>query len=394
MRLPSLLALLLLPLAAAAQTPADYQRIVDGYLATRQGPEGISGVAAYVSLGDPGPDVALYAGSLAREGGEPVSGETLFQIGSNTKVFTAALLLALEARGKLSMEDRLGDWLPAYPAWKDVSIRRLLNMTSGLPTYSENPAFSRLQGEDPNRHFTPEELIGFAYPGPDTHLPPNEGWFYSNTNYILAGMIAEKAAGMAYGAALERYLFQPAGLHDTHYEPEAYPPEITGRMAAGYFENPACELYAPDCAASGLAPLIGRDVRGFDVSWAGAAGGIVSSPRELNRWVRALFAGRVLPPPQLEALLALVSTESGAPLAYVSAQEPRGFSLGLVRIYRPQLGAVWFYEGETLGYRTAFLFWPERDLLVAGAVNSQPEAEEDHLVPLLARLATLAMQAR
>jgi len=392
MRLGVLLAVLLLTAgSAAAQSVAQYQEIVDRYLDERRDAEGISGVAAFVSLGDPGPNIELFAGTTARDGGTPVDGNTLFQIGSNTKAFTGALILALEAEGKLSLDDRLGDWLPLYPAWKDVTIRRLLNMTSGIPTYSENPAFSHLTGLAPQRHFTPDDLIDYAYPSQRTDLPANEGWFYSNTNYILAGMIAEKAAGMPYGKALKQRLFEPAGLADTHYRPMAYPERILRRMASGYFENPACELYAPDCEESGLAPLLGRDVKADDVSWAGAAGGIVATPRDLAHWIRALFAGRVLPEPQLQDLLSLVSTETGEPIQQASAEDPRGFSLGLVQVYHADMGVFWFYEGETLGYRMAFLFWPERDLLVAGAANSQPKGEDDKLVDMLAALARLAM---
>ncbi len=384
---------LLLSLSAgplAAQSIADYQGIVDAYIAERADVEGISGVAVYVSLGDPGPAIELFAGTATRDGGPAVSGDTLFQIGSNTKGFTGALLLLLEAEGKLDLDQTVGDWLPQYPAWQDVTLRRLLNMTSGIPTYSESAAFSRQVVEDPNHHFTPEELVAFAYPSDSVDLPPNDGWFYSNTNYILAGIIAEKASGLSYGNALRQLLFQPVGLRDTFYQPRAYPPEITDRMTSGYFENPECGLYEPDCSESSLAPLLGYDVRTADVSWAGAAGGIVSTPRDLARWIRALFAGKILPPQQFEALTQLVSTADGLPMTGATSETPFGFSLGLVQAYRPEIGSVWFYEGQTLGYRVAFLFSPETNILVAGATNSQPSPENDKLVDMLARLLALA----
>jgi D-alanyl-D-alanine carboxypeptidase len=323
-----------------------------------------------------------------------MSGDTLFQIGSNTKGFTGALILVLEAEGKLALDQTVGHWLPHYAAWKDVTIRRLLNMTSGLPTYSESIPLSRLWVHEPDRHYTPQQLIAFAYPSETTKLPPNSGYFYSNTNYILAGMIAQKAAGKPYKELLEEKLFEPAKLRDTYYQPIVYPPEILARMASGYFNNPDCGLYEPDCKESTLAPMLGRDMRDADVSWAGAAGGIVSTPRDLARWIRAVIGGKILPPEQLKEYLALVSTKTGEPLAEVTAEDPRGFSLGLVRVYKPELGALWFYEGETLGYRAAFLFSPRDDVLVAAATNSQPSAEEDKLVPMLAKLFMLAKTAR
>jgi len=389
------MALLLAASAPAwAVTTEDFQKVVDTYLAERKGPEHITGVAAYVSLGDPGPDIEIFAGETSEKNGVPVSGDTLFQIGSNTKGFTGALILALEAEGKLDINQTVGDWLPQYPAWKDVTIKRLLNMTSGLPTYSESIPLSRLWVEEPKRHYTPQELIAYAYPSATVHLPPNRGYFYSNTNYILAGMIAEKAGGKSYKELLEEKLFKAAKLRETYYQPAAYPPNILARMASGYFNNPDCGLYEPDCKTATLAPMIGRDMKHADVSWAGAAGGIVSTPRDLARWIRAVFSGKILPPKQLKEYLSFVSTKTGKPIAKVTEDDPRGFSLGLVRVLKPEVGALWFYEGETLGYRTAFLFSPEDDVLVAAATNSQPSGEEDKLVPMLAKLFLLAKEAR
>ena len=379
---------------AQAVSAKDFEEVVDTYLAERKDPEHITGVSAYISLGDPGPAIEIFAGETSEKNGVPVSGDTLFQIGSNTKGFTGALILALEAEGKLSIDQTVGDWLPQYRAWKDVTIKRLLNMTSGLPTYSESIPLSRLWVTQPNRHYTPQELLDYAYPSKTTKLPPNSGYFYSNTNYILAGMIAEKAAGKPYKQLLEEKLFAPAKLRDTFYQPIAYPPKIIARMASGYFNNPDCGLYEPNCKESTLAPMIGRDVRTADVSWGGAAGGIVSTPRDLARWIRAVFTGKILPPEQLREFLSFVSTKTGKPIEKVTSEDPRGFSLGLARVFKPEVGALWFYEGETLGYRTAFLFSPEDDVLVAAATNSQPSGEEDKLIPMLATLFVMAKEAR
>jgi D-alanyl-D-alanine carboxypeptidase len=95
------------------------------------------------------------------------------------------------AAEKLSIDDTLGKWLPEYPAWKDVTIRRLLNMTSGIPNYSETRWMSEAWANERMRAFTLKELADAAYPSPTNHLPVTKGYHYSNTNYILAAMIAE-----------------------------------------------------------------------------------------------------------------------------------------------------------------------------------------------------------
>jgi D-alanyl-D-alanine carboxypeptidase len=363
------------------------QAVLDQHLAERREPELISGISAFVSLGPVEQGLAVVAGTTDRSGRTPLTPATLFEIGSNTKVFTAVLALQLVEDGQLgSLEDTVGQWLPQYPAWSKVSLRRLLDMTSGLPNYSEAPRLQQAIAADPDRHWTPEQLLAFAYPTPEHQLPANSGWFYSNTNYALAGLMIEKAGKASYEDQLQSRLIQPFGLTETHYATVAYPPAIRQRMASGYFNNPECGLYEPGCKTSALAPLIGRDMRDADVSWAGPAGAMLSTPRDLARWVHALMHGEVLAPRRQEDLLRLVSTRSGYPIGEVGPGEPNGFSLGLSAKYIPGLGAFWFYEGETLGYRAVFAWFPEPDLIITAFTNSQPSGDEDRIGELMTRL--------
>ena len=161
---------------AEPSSPKKVQAALERWLAERALPEKVTGIAAYLSLGDPGPAIEALAGTTGRAPSDrPISQDTLFQMGSTSKSFTAAVILKLEAADKLLLDDTIGRWLPEYPAWKDVSIRRLLNMTSGIPNYSETEAMSRLWADEPQRDLSAEELVRLAYPTSSNIIPVTTG---------------------------------------------------------------------------------------------------------------------------------------------------------------------------------------------------------------------------
>jgi D-alanyl-D-alanine carboxypeptidase len=154
--------------AAMAAEPTEVERVqaaLDAWLAARAPIEKVTGIAAYISFGAARPAIEAFAGKVGRDpDAGPVDQDTLYQMGSTSKSFTVAVILKLETAGKLSIDDTLGKWLPEYPAWKDVTIRRLLNMTSDIPNYSETEWMSRAWEKDPMRAFTFKELVDAAYP--------------------------------------------------------------------------------------------------------------------------------------------------------------------------------------------------------------------------------------
>src|SRR4051794_20229833 len=156
------------------------------YLAAHGSDEKISAAGLSVRLPGRRATVDVGAGRMRVGGGRAVDSNAVWQIGSNTKAFTSVVLLQLEAEHRLSIDDTLGRWLPAYRGWRDVTIKRLLNMTSGIPTYDESPAFLRALAANPDRYFSARRLVAFARAGTPTH-----GYSYSNTNYILAELIIE-----------------------------------------------------------------------------------------------------------------------------------------------------------------------------------------------------------
>jgi len=318
---------------------AQIQHTLDDYLAQRHEIEGISAVYLHVDLGDPGPVIEAYSGSSGLRDNAPINGDTLFQIGSNTKHFEAAVVLKLEADGKLDINQTVGDWLPEYPAWSHVKIRQLLNMTSHIPNYSETVAIGKIVASDLDHQFTNRELIKAAYPGPDNQLPIPSGWFYSNTNNILAALVIEKASGLSLKGAFENE-FKRLGLHNTFYSDGRYPDAVLARVPAGLYKNAECLSYQPaPCERSTLAPLIGKDMRLQNLSWAGGAGAIISNPRDLAKWVRALFGGRVIPQRQLDEMKKLVSQNTGDAVDQATEKEP-AFGLDIAQAYKADFGAA------------------------------------------------------
>ena len=192
--------------AAEPSEVGKVQAALDAWLAARAPIEKVTGIAAYISFGAAGPAIEAFAGKVGRDPDSgPVDQDTLYQMGSTSKSFTVAVILQLEAAGKLSIDDPLGKWLPEYPAWKDVTIRRLLNMTSDIPNYSETEWMSKAWEKEPMRALTLKELADAAYPSATNQLPVSKGYHYSNTNYVLAGMIAEKAIGKSSAISSMRW---------------------------------------------------------------------------------------------------------------------------------------------------------------------------------------------
>jgi D-alanyl-D-alanine carboxypeptidase len=337
------------------------QNLAD-YLRTRSAIEHISTLSMSVSFRGGAQPINLAAGTTAYGGGQAVTPANLFQIGSNTKAFTAVLLLQLEAKGILSIDDTVGKWLPQYPAWSAVTIRQLLHMTSGIPTYDESAAFESSYARNPRVEQTPEQLVAYVYPSKNA----NPGFEYSNTNYILAQMIVDAASPLhGYQAELND-LIRKTGVPDTYYQPYFYPSSVMRRLVKGYYVN--TDDKGP------LSALLNTETSAYSLGWTQGAGGMVSTPAALTAWVRALFEGSVLPAKQLAELQSLVAIPSGTPIASTSAAQHEGFALGVFQITTPTLGLFWGYQGSTIGYRASYAYFPANGAIISVFTNSQAPA--------------------
>jgi D-alanyl-D-alanine carboxypeptidase len=340
---------------SAAALRTSLRRDLSRYLTARRKAEHISAVSLRVTFPGSRPAIALAAGTTRYHGGPPVKASALWQIGSNTKAFTSVIMLQLEAEGKLSIGDPIGRWLPQYPAWRHITIRQLLDMTSRIPDYIYQPPFIAAFAADQHTRFTAARLVSYVAGLP---LGP-AGYHYTNTDYLLAQMIIEKVTRDSYASQLTRRITGPLRLATTCLAPYTCPASDARRMPAGYFD------------IAGAPPaLIGKAMPPLALTWAQAAGGIVSSLADLTTWDRALYTGRLLPARQQHQLESLVSEATGKPIRITTAADPAGYGLGVQQVFNPQTGPFWAYEGQAFGARVIQYYFPRTGLLIAVAANS------------------------
>jgi CubicO group peptidase (beta-lactamase class C family) len=201
----------------------------------------------------------------------PVTEQTVFEIGSISKQFVAAAALMLVEEGRLGLDDGIHEYLPYLPGeWLGITVRQLLNHTSGIPDYEE------IRSYDVYRfRLTPEQVIRIAQSRP-VDFAPGTGWYYSNTGYFLASMIVERIEGKPIGRVLAERIFEPLGMTATRF---ADPETIIPNRAAGYWVNKADQL-------------INRNPT--ETSSTLAAGGLLSNAGDLAKWDAALYGNDLL----------------------------------------------------------------------------------------------------
>jgi D-alanyl-D-alanine carboxypeptidase len=255
-----------------------------------------------------------------------------FQVGSVTKTFVATAVLQLVTEGKLRLDDPVERWLRGLvPDGRAITIRELLDHTSGLFDYVDDKPFVRALIAHPARFRPPRRLVAVAVSHPPL-FPPGQGWWYSNTNYILLGLIAEAAGGTTIQRQLEQRLFRPLHLRETSLPSK---PGIEGRLAHGYIGSASVpRLRRLFDATSAESP---------SVPW--TAGGIVSTGEDVTRFYAALLEGRLLPTRLLAAMKRPVPGSH-----YLGATSP-SYGLGLAEV-TTSCGRVYGHEGIGTGYRT------------------------------------------
>lgn len=344
---------------------------LNAYLQKRGVAEHLPALSLAVSSSADQPTLDVTAGTTKYNGGRAATPSDLFQIGSNTKAFTAVAVLQLEAQGRLSIDAPIGKYLPQYPAYAKLTLRQLLNMTAGIESYDNTPAWDKMYSTNPMANVSADKLIRLVYPA--FRSKPGTEYHYSNTGYLLAQeVVAARSKSKSFSAEMAR-IIASVGLKNTYYTSTVYPRNVATRVVAGYYEmhDPGFEKY------------IGKDVSGFSLSWAQGAGSMVSTPDDLTQWARALYEGTsLLPAKQKEELLSLISIKTAKPIAEATADDTAGFGLGVAQRYFAKFGVLWFYQGETLGFRAAHLYFPKSGLVIAIFANSRPVEKESQLEQL------------
>jgi D-alanyl-D-alanine carboxypeptidase len=344
---------LVLPAVGHATTYRTVKRGLAGLVAAKGGPPG-----AIATLYHGGHETVLSVGRAdAARPGRPLATDHM-RIASVSKAFSAAVALHLVAEQDLSLDDTIGKWLPILPAaWASVTVRELLNHTSGLPDYTRSAGFKKQIETDPRGFVSPATVIDWVR-GDHLEFLPGTRYEYSNTDNIVVGLIAQVAAGEPYGTLLSQVVFGPAGLTQTSFPSTI---AVPNPFIHGYLVSPGAP---PDDVSTFLSP-----------SGAWASGAIISTPGQLGRFIRDDLGLTFFGAAQQRQQLRFVRGESSPP-----GPGTNSAGLGIFR-YRTRCGTVFGHTGSFPGYTQWVAATRDGTRSVTTTLNmSQPDAA------LLARL--------
>lgn len=315
--------------AAVAQRPATPAPDMNGVVAALNAAmaEGAPGAMARYTAPDGVRSRAV--GVRDRVSGAPMDIHARFRIGSVSKTFSAVVLLQLVEEGRLKLDRPVNRYLPGLLPDDRITVRHLLTHRSGLADYTEAMFHRTVPGFEAvrNRVFSYQELVDLSLAEPST-TEPGAAYKYSNTNFVVVGMLIEGLTGRPVGDAYQRRVIEPLGLRQTSYvHPDT---RIAGTRVRGYLH--------PDEAG---APLV--DSTEQTASWAQSAGGVISSPADLNAFTSALLRGRLLSPATLEAMTTVTPTDT---------TNTRFYGLGLRRYDLTCGTRVYGHTGTVQGYYT------------------------------------------
>lgn len=334
----------------------------------------VPGVIAVVQT--PDQSGVLTEGKANLTTGAAMTPDAALRIASVSKAFNGAVILSLVSQGKLSLDAKLATLLPTAPAsWGEVTLGQILQHTSGLPDYIKSQAFIDEFIKDPKAPITPEQLIGYVADQPPAFAPGSQ-YLYSDTDNIVAGLVAEKASGKPYTTLLDELVGQPLALKNTSLPDTVALPEgfIHGYSPA----DTAADTASPAAASTPMGPEDVSQVINPTQAW--ASGGMISTMNDLNTFVRGYVGGKLFDSTVRKQQMQFVPGAGGPP-------GPGTNSSGLsIYRYETACGTFFGHTGNMPGY-TVFIASDEAgQRSVTVAINAQvtPKGDEATFNKLLA----------
>ncbi|MGH3644538.1 MAG: serine hydrolase domain-containing protein [Mycobacterium sp.] len=290
----------------------------------------------------------------------PPDANTHFRIASNTKTMTAALIVLLAQDGKLEFSDPVSTYVANVPNGQNITIAELLKMRSGLYGYTSDPELSAAMDADPKKTWTPQEVLDIAFRHPP-QFAPDASYEYSNTNYALLGLIAEKVGGRPLAQQLQDRLFGPVGLGQTSLPAPgdtAIPaPYSHGYMYGRSYYALADDPYPADMQAAARAGTLQPiDYTNQNSSYATAAGGAISTAGNLADWMKSLVSGQVFDADHHRQWLASVQAEDPA------APDGQKYGYGISYQRFGPHAAMYYHGGEMPGFNSFMGYDPDNDV--------------------------------
>lgn len=310
--------------------------------------------------------IELAFGSRGPERKTPITLDARFRVGTVSKLFTAVVILSLVEEDRLSLEQSVAGWFPELPRGESITVGHLLQHSSGVAEYRSSPFATLGAVLRPGRRWEPEEILRRIVRS-QPEFEPGTGYDYSNSNYVLLGIVAERVTGESFSSLLERYITEPLGLSDTYLAPAPRGPE-TEKLLTGYdydllpFGN---HRIVPDNSAW--------------PSWAFTAGGIVSTPEDMARFLSSLFEGRLLSTRSVD----LMTEYSPATQEQLPAMV--GYGLGM-RVLEIRGDLFYGHTGTIPGFGALLVYWPERSTAIAMAANRSSIDAESLLSAVVSQL--------
>lgn len=306
---------------ALATTSSPMQKQLDGLTKQHEFPAALGTVTEAN-----GRTTAYTSGTSELNKNVPVPKNGQVRAGSNTKAFVAAVVMQLVAEGKVELDKPITHYLPGLIKDDRITVRQLLNHTSGLANYTQYLAEGKFEDMQ-HRYYEPRELLDIANAHPATH-EPGAKFKYSNTNYVLLGLLIQKATGRPVAENVDQRVIRKLNLRDTYW-PGVGDKSIQGRHLHGYART-----------STGVA-----DVTELDPSWGWAAGQLISTTKDLNSFYRALLKGDLVPAKELAEMRKTVDT-AGEMWPGVE------YGLGIASSPLSCGGRSWGHGGDIPGYET------------------------------------------